>query len=128
MITEVLLTFYSSWHLTSQVTTINRFVSKLVDNFLAFFKILRKNKAFEWTNESKMAFQYLKEYLGSPLLLIIPNTTEELILYLSMLPTVVSVMLVKEEDEVQMPVYYVSKVLLEVKIKYLKSRSSLMPL
>ena len=45
-----------------------------------------------------------------------------------MLPTVVSVMLVKEEDEVQMPVYYVSKVLLGVKIKYLKSKSSLTPL
>ena len=56
----------------------HKFVSKLADKCLAFFKILRKNKAFEWTNESEMAFQQLKEYMGSPPLLTIPNMGEEL--------------------------------------------------
>ena len=32
-----------------------------------------KNKAFEWTNESEMAFQKLKEYLGSPSLLMVQH-------------------------------------------------------
>ena len=34
---------------------------------------MRKNKAFEWMKESEMAFQQLKEYLGLPPLLIVPN-------------------------------------------------------
>ena len=46
-------------------------------------------------SESEMAFQHLKEYLGLPPLLIVPNMREELTLYLSMSPTTVSVMLIK---------------------------------
>ena len=76
--------------------------------------------AFEWTNESEMVFQQLKEYMGSPPLLIVPDTGEELILYLSVSPTAVSAVLIKEECKVQMPIYYVSKVLLEAETKYLK--------
>ena len=59
----------------------------------------------------EMAFQQLKEYMASPPLLTVPNTGEDLILYLSMSPTVVSIVLVKEEDKVQRPIYYVSKVI-----------------
>ena len=67
-----------------------------------------------------MAFQQLKEYLGSPLLLTVPNMGEELILYLSISPTTVSVVLIREEDKVQKPVYYVSKILIGAETKYLK--------
>ena len=35
--------------LTGQVATLNRFVSKVTDRCLSFFKVLKK--AFEWTNE-----------------------------------------------------------------------------
>ncbi|GFS41439.1 hypothetical protein Acr_00g0074330 [Actinidia rufa] len=45
---------------------------------------------------------------------------KELILYLSVLPTAVSVVLMKEEDKVQKPMYYVSKVLMGAKTRYLK--------
>ncbi|GFS39342.1 hypothetical protein Acr_00g0062390 [Actinidia rufa] len=98
--------------LTWQVTALNRFVSKSADKCLPFFKILRKNKSFEWTDESEMAFQQLKEYMGSPPLLTVPYTGEELILYLSILSTIVSAVLIREEDNVQKPIYYVSKVLM----------------
>ena len=43
--------------LTERVTTLNKSVSKLVDKCLPFFKILRKNKAFEWMDKSEVAFQ-----------------------------------------------------------------------
>ena len=65
-------------------------------------------------------FKQLKEYLGSPLLLIIPNTGEELLVYLSISPKVVSAVLIREEDKIQKPVYYVSKVLMGAKTRYLK--------
>ena len=35
--------------LTGRVATLNRFVSKVTDRCLSFFKVLKK--AFEWTNE-----------------------------------------------------------------------------
>ncbi|GFS37212.1 hypothetical protein Acr_00g0050680 [Actinidia rufa] len=50
--------------LTGRVTALNRFVSKSADKCLPFFKILRKNQAFQWSEESKNAFRQLKEYLG----------------------------------------------------------------
>ena len=86
--------------LTGRVAALNKFGSKLVDKCLPFFKILRKNRAFEWTNESNVAFKHLKEYLGSPPLLIIPTTGKELFVYLSISPIEVSVVLIREEEKV----------------------------
>ncbi|GFZ19568.1 hypothetical protein Acr_28g0002730 [Actinidia rufa] len=59
------------------------FISKSVDKCSPFFKILRKNLAFQWTDETEMVFQELKEYLGSPPLLTVPTMDEELLVYLS---------------------------------------------
>ncbi|GFZ05169.1 hypothetical protein Acr_17g0007410 [Actinidia rufa] len=43
--------------LTGHVAAFNRFVSQSVDKCMPFFKILIKNIAFKWMEESKMAFQ-----------------------------------------------------------------------
>ena len=67
-----------------------------------------------------MAFQQLKEYLGSPSLFIVPDMGEELIQYLSISPTEVSAVLIREEDNVQKLVYYVNKILIRAKTRYLK--------
>ena len=109
--------------LTRWVVALNRFVSKSADKCFPFLKILRKNKSFEWMDKSEVAFQQLKEYLGSPPLLTVPNMGEDFILYLSFLPTAVSVVLIRKKDKVQKLVYYVSKVLIGVKTKYLKISS-----
>ena len=45
---------------------------------------------------------------------------EELIQYLSILPTEVSAVLIREEDNVQKLVYYVNKILIRAKTRYLK--------
>ena len=108
------------WQLIGRITALNRFVSKSADKGLLFFKILRKNKAFEWTDESEMAFQQLKEYLGSSPLLTIPNVGEELILYLFISSFEVSAVLILKENKIQKPVYYVSKILIGAEIRYLK--------
>ena len=70
--------------------------------------------------ESEVAFQHLKEYLGSPHLLTVLATGEELLVYLSISPTTVSAVLIREKDRVQKHVYYVSKVLMEAETRYLK--------
>ncbi|GFZ14654.1 hypothetical protein Acr_24g0008440 [Actinidia rufa] len=104
--------------LTGRVAALNRFVSKSADKCLPFFKILRKSQTFQWNEESENAFQQLKEYLGSPPLLTVPTTSEDLYIYSSILPTAVSVVLIREEDQVQRPIYYVSKVLMGAEARY----------
>ncbi|GFS37978.1 hypothetical protein Acr_00g0055000 [Actinidia rufa] len=98
--------------LTGRVASLNRFVSKSADKCLTFFKILRKSQIFQWNEESENAFQQLKEYLRSPPLLTVPTTGEDLYVYLSISPTTVSAVLIREEDQVQKLIYYVSKVLM----------------
>ena len=55
-----------------------------------------------------------------PHLLIVLDIGEDLILYLSILPIAVRVILVREEDKVQMLVYNVIKVFMGAEIRYLK--------
>ena len=95
--------------LIGRVAALNRFVSKAIDKCLAFFKILRK--AFEWTDQCQKAFQDLKVYLTTALLLspFIPG--EELYLYLAVSPHAVSSALIRKEGKVQKPVYYTSRAL-----------------
>ena len=95
--------------LIGRVAALNKFVSKATDKCLAFFKILRK--AFEWTGQCQKAFQDLKVYLTTALLLspFIPG--EELYLYLAVSPHAVSSALIRKEGKVQKPVYYTSRAL-----------------
>ncbi|GFY91031.1 hypothetical protein Acr_07g0012270 [Actinidia rufa] len=106
--------------LTGRVAALNRFVSKSADKCLPFFRILRKRQTFQWNEESENAFQQLKEYLSSPPLLTVPTTGEDLYVYLSISPTAVSVVLIREEGQVQRPIYYVSKVLMGAEVRYPK--------
>ena len=95
--------------LTRRVAIFNRFVSKATDKCLPFFNILKK--AFEWTNECQRVFEDLKAYLASTPLLNPFKPREELYLYLAVSPYAVSLVLIKEEEKVQKPIYYTSKVL-----------------
>jgi hypothetical protein len=48
--------------LTGRLAALNRFVSRSLDKFLPFFKVLKK--AFSWTEECERAFGELKTYLA----------------------------------------------------------------
>ena len=65
-------------------------------------------KAFAWTEECETAFQELKHYLSNPPLLSPSKEGEDLFLYLAAV-TVVNAALIREENRVQLPVYYVSQ-------------------
>ena len=95
--------------LNRRVATLNKFVSRATDKYLPFFWILKK--AFEWTDKCQNAFEELKAYLASPPLLSPSKLDEELFLYLAVSPTVVSLALIREEDRVQLPVYYTNRAL-----------------
>ena len=103
---------------TGWVAALNRFVSKTTDRCLQFFKVLRK--AFEWTEECQPAFEDLKAYFTLTLLLSSSKLGEELYLYLAVSPYVVSSALIKEEGNVQKPIYYSSKALRVVAARKLR--------
>ena len=64
---------------------------------------------FEWIEECALTFQQLKDYLSWPP--IMSRTVEEEVFftYIVVASHVVSLVLVRVENEVQQPVYYVSK-------------------
>jgi hypothetical protein len=93
--------------LTGRIAGLNRFVSRATDKCLPFFKMLRK--AFVWTDECQNSFEELKKYFTSPPLLSPSKQGEHISLYLAVSPTVVSSALIREENGVQLPVYYTSK-------------------
>ena len=93
--------------LTGRVMALTRLVSRATDKCLPFFKTLRK--AFTWTDKCQKSFEELKMYLTSPPLLSPSKQGEPFSLYLAVSPTVVSSALIREEDGVQLPVYYTSK-------------------
>ena len=68
--------------LTGRIAVLNRFISKVMNKFLPFFKTLKQ--AFAWTNECDKAFQELKRYLGNPPILSPSKEGENLYLYLAM--------------------------------------------
>ena len=92
--------------LIGRITVLNRFVSKATNKCLPFFKKLKQ--AFTWTNKCEKAFEELKRYLSNPPLLSPSKEGENLYLYLAVLAKDVSVALIREEDERQLPIYYVS--------------------
>ena len=58
--------------LNDKTAVLNRFVLRAIDKCLPFFRTLRKS--FKWTTECQQAFEDLKAYLSSPLLLSPSNT------------------------------------------------------
>ncbi|KAL5760879.1 hypothetical protein ACOSP7_019380 [Xanthoceras sorbifolium] len=95
--------------LNSQVLALSRFISKSTDKCVPFFNVLQGNKKFEWTEECDLAFQQLKEYIGRAPLLSKPQDGEKLTIYLAVTQHAISMVLLREENKIQLPVYYVSK-------------------
>ena len=105
--------------LTNIIAALNRFISHLTDRCRPFFLLLNKWKGFEWTEECALAFQQLKEYLSRPPIMSSPKADEVLFAYIAVTLHVVSLVLIRVDNGVQWPVYYVSKSLHETKIRYL---------
>ena len=110
--------------LTGYMAALNRFISRLGEKGLPFFKLLKKTNKFEWTEEANEAFKKLKAYLTSSLILTPPKKYEDMMLYIAATSTMISTAIVIEREEewrvykVQHPIYYISEVLSESKIRY----------
>jgi hypothetical protein len=112
--------------LTGMMAAIGRFISKLGEKGLPFFKLLKKVDMFVWDGEAQKAFEVFKESLTTPPVMTppVPVPGETLLLYISATTNMVSTVLVAEREEegqahpVQRLVYYVSEVLANAKTHY----------
>ncbi|XP_074289049.1 uncharacterized protein LOC141614191 [Silene latifolia] len=77
-----------------------------------------KLKGVQRLADHEQAFRELKHYLSSPPLLSKPGPGEPLFLYLAVTEVAVSVILVRDQEKEQKPVYYVSKSLLPAETRY----------
>jgi hypothetical protein len=110
--------------LKGMVAALGRFISKLGEKGLPFFKLLKKVDKFVWDEEAQKAFEALKESLTTPPVMTPLMPGETLLLYIPATTNVVSTVLVAKREEegqaypVQQPVYYVSEVLADAKTHY----------
>jgi ribonuclease HI len=116
--------------LTGCMAALSRFISRLGEKGLPFYKLLKKVDKFQWTTEVHEALDVLKKFLTTPPVLKPPcqatpdQPAEDLLLYISCMTHVVSTTLVVERAEeghtypVQHPVYFISEVLGPSKKKY----------
>jgi hypothetical protein len=80
------------------MAALGRFISKLYENVLPFFKLLKKADKFVWDDEAQKAFEALKESLTTPPIMT-PLVPKETLLYISATTNVVSIVLVTEREE-----------------------------
>jgi hypothetical protein len=106
------------------MAALSRFISRLGEKGLPFFKLLKASEKFIWSKEADATFTQLKEFLTSPLVLTAPQKDDVLLLYIAATDHVVSIVIVVEREEpdniykVQRPVYFISEVLNESKARY----------
>jgi hypothetical protein len=84
--------------LTDRIAALNRFMAKLAERTLPFFKVLRGSDSFEWGSEQQEAFDAVKDHIQKLPTLANPQPDQPLILYVSTMNTVVSRALVQERE------------------------------
>jgi hypothetical protein len=78
------------------MAALNRFISKLGKRGLPFFKLLKHQEKFVWTDK---ALAQLNDFMSKPPVLTTPRKKEQLQLYLAATTHVVSTAIVVEQQE-----------------------------
>ena len=112
--------------LTEMAAALNRFISRSVDRCRLFFLLINKWKNFEWTEECAKTFQQLKDYLAQSPIMSSPEPDEVLFAYIVVAPYVISLVLIRVDNGIQRPVYYVSKSLHEAEVCYLSLEKAIL--
>ena len=106
------------------MAALSRFISRLDEKGLLFFKLLKASECFSWSEEVDTAFEQLKLFLTKPPIMTAPRPDETLLIYITATSHVVSTAIVVEHEEaghtykVQCLVYFINEVLNEPKTHY----------
>ena len=112
--------------LIGRIAVLSCFMSRASDKCLPFFQVLKK--AFQWDAHCKEEFVALKTYLSSLPILVSPSEGELLSLYLTVSDFSTSVVLIRDKDRVQHPVYYCSRALRGAEERYQKMEKLILAL
>ncbi|KAM1040184.1 hypothetical protein FF1_029457 [Malus domestica] len=105
--------------LTSKVAALTRFISKVTDRCAPFFKALKGSKKYiTWTDKCAEAFKNLKDHMSKAHLFSKPKVGDTLIIYLSVSVLAVSSVLIRNDGNVERPVYYASNALQDAETRY----------
>jgi ribonuclease HI len=106
------------------LAALSRFISRLGEKGLPLYRLLRKAERFTWTPEAEEALGNLKVLLTNTPIMVPPAAGEALLIYVAATTQVVSAAIVVERREeghallIQRPVYFISEVLSETKVRY----------
>nr|KYP46038.1 Retrovirus-related Pol polyprotein from transposon 412 family [Cajanus cajan] len=104
--------------LGGRLVSLSRFIPRLAEKAGPIFTLLRKPKNFEWTDRCEEAFKIFKAFLMTSLILQRPDHQADLLLYLAVVEGAISAIIMQENQKVQTPVYFISRVLQDIKKWY----------
>ena len=94
-----------------RLSSLSRFLPKLIEKVKPFYKLLKKIEPFSWEETCEQAFLAFKKTIATPPVLSRPRLGAPLLLYLSVVDEAVSSTLVQEEGKHQLPIYFTSRML-----------------
>jgi hypothetical protein len=81
------------------MVAVSRFISRLGEQALPLYKLMKKSDELVWTDEADTALKDLKRVLSTAPVLAAPEDQEPMLLYMAATNRVVSIIIVVERKE-----------------------------